>query len=366
MKKIDKKYKIVIFVLLFTIFIGIIYFVTKPTIRFKDEYKTIEYGTEYNYEDMIESVKPKDAEIIYPEFKATEVGKYTLTFQFKKGDKIYEKDFSFVIEDSRKPKLTLYFKDESIQTRLNDTNVDLLANIHLIENVNESVLSNKVKLSEDEYNLLKEEINETCNKIKVREISSLEDIEEYDILKNGIFYTTDIDLTTVGNYSMKVMVVDENYNLVETEWMIDVVESDKLLNSGGSVSCEYKGSDLSGNEAYSITSIENYKYNPFKLVSKYEIITIMTFSDDYDTDDNISLMKKELENKYSLYQEYDGVSVTISSENNIVKTSISVDFELYDREIDVLNILKNKDNSDIDMQTVINSADENQYICTIK
>ena len=131
MKKLKNNKKIVILgiSIIVILFMVLLFFVLRPQIKFNKNFKEIEYGTEYTYEDMIESVQPKDAEIIYPEVLATEVGKYKLTFNFKKDDKVYSDQFSFVIKDTKTPKLTLYFMDENIQVRLNDTNVDVLSNI---------------------------------------------------------------------------------------------------------------------------------------------------------------------------------------------------------------------------------------------
>lgn len=364
--KNKKNIIVVVCALVFVILSIILFFIFRPNIKFKDDFKVIEYGTEYTYEDMIESVNPKDAKIIYPDFSATEVGNYKLTFNFKKGDKEYKDTFSFRVEDTSKPKVTLYFKDENIKVRLNDKNVDVLANIHYIENLSEGAFNNKVRLEKDEFITLIKKAKELNKEINEREITSKEDIKEYDVQKNGIYYTTDLDVTNIGTYSMRACVIDENYNIVDLQWEFEVVESDQLLNSGGRVSCTYKGEDLVDTEAYSTSSIENYKYTPFKLVSYYEIITTMSFSDDYDTEDNIYLMMDELRNKYGVYNEIKGVTVSINHNDNVVTTSIAIDFNKYDKKKDELGVLVDKSNAEIDMQSILNNAEANKYICTIK
>jgi len=368
LKKLKNNKKIVILgiSIVVILFIVLLFFVLRPQIKFNKNFKEIEYGTEYTYEDMIKSVQPKDAEIIYPEVLATEVGKYELTFNFKKDDKVYSDQFSFVIKDTKTPKLTLYFMDENIQVRLNDTNVDVLSNIHIIENLNEQALLNKVELKEKDFNKLVEDIKTANQNINAREITNTKNIKDIDIQKNGIYYTTDLDVTKVGTYTIKVCVVDENYNSVETKWNLDVIESDQVLNSGGNVSCTYNGDDLKGNEVYSITSVENYKYDPFKLVTEYEIITVVTFSDDYDTQDNIKLMMNELNEDYNGYNDIEGVVVDISNKDNVVTTSIKINLLEYDKKADKLGILVNDSNSEIDVMSIINSAEDNKYVCTIK
>lgn len=364
--KNNKKILIILAAVLIFILSVSLYLSFRPNIKFNESFEEIEYGTEYEYKDMVMSVQPKDAVVEYPEFKATEVGNYSLTFHFTKDNKTHSKNFNFKIVDTKKPKLTLYFIDENIKIKINDSSADILSNIHVIENFSVEGLSNKIKLSEEDYNAFVEDVKETNVLINEREITKEEDIHRYDISKNGIFYTTDLDVTKLGVYTIKVCVVDENYNSVETQWLIEVVDNDELLNSGGSVSCTYEGDDLQGSEAYSVRSIENYKYTPFRVVSEYEIITEMSFNDDYVLDDNIKLMMSELQNNYGSYNDLEGVTVSITNYKNIVTTSIKINFELYDRKKDPLDILANNSKSEIDMQSILDSAEENHYVCTFK
>lgn len=364
MKKIEKN-KILMYAIIGVSIFLILSFIFRPNIKFTNTLKLIEYGSTYSYEQMIESIHPKDAEIMYPEFQATEVGNYNLAFKFKKGNKTYSKNYKFTIKDTTTPLLTLYFIDESVKVRLNDTNIDLLANLHIIENLSVEACANRVRLNEEEFDTLIKDVREVNTIINTREITKQEDIKTYDVSKNGIFYTTDLDVTKVGSYTMRVFVIDENYNGVETQWTFDVVESDQLLNSGGRVTCTYNGDDLSGTEAYSVLSIENYKYDPFRLVTEYEIVTKMTFSDDYDTDENIELMLNDLNTNYGVYKSIEGVTVSIYNQGNVVITSIKIDLLKYNKEEDSLGILTNKSNNEIDMQSVLNSADANKYVCRV-
>ena len=92
----------------------------------------------------------------------------------------------------------------------------------------------------------------------------------------------------------------------------------------------------------------------------------MTFSDDYDTQDNIKLMMNELNEDYNGYNDIEGVVVDITNKDNIVTTSIKINLLEYDKKADKLGILVNDSNSEIDVMSIINSAEDNKYVCTIK
>lgn len=335
-------------------------FKQKDLIVISEKFKQIEYGTSYDYEEMIANIR--DASIIYPDFKAIEVGNYELPFKVMNNEKRQTQIVEFKIVDTKKPIIDLYINKELVEVALN-SEYDPVSNIEKIGNVDESILSNKKKLSEKEYKQLKTKIAKENQKINDRIIKSKNDLKSSDVEKNLLFYTTDLDTKQEGKYKIKVAVVDENYNISEKSWNLKVTNSSKLLNSGGSISCDYTGDDLNKSDIYTTTVVENYRYNPYKIVSYYETATSMTFTDDYNTDQNKESLVNSLREKYSSYENEKGIMLDISIGENNVTFKVAIDMTIYDKKKDVLDVLKKKDGSDIKMSTVLKESKKNKYTC---
>lgn len=363
--KNKNKAKIIIFciiLLLIILCVGTYIFLNKKTIVFKEKYLTMEYGTKFDYVNSIEKLNPTDIEIIYPDIEVKEVGTYNLIFQCIVNGKKHEQNQTFVVKDTKIPNVIL--KNKKTVEVIQNSNYDFSANISEIKNFDEDAKKNKQKLSESEYKKMKKKITETRNEIANRVISSKDDIKVYDISNNCLIYTTNLDLSNIGNYEVKVLAVDSNYNYDEVEWKIKVVKPGQIVNSGGSVVCSYPNDNIQFNDAYVTDYTETYYYDENKIVSSIDFVTIMTFKDSYDTNENITLLMESINSSYKDYSNYKGVIVTVTNEGNKVITKINVDMNQYDHQKNELKILEKGKQGNIKIVNVVEKM-KNQASCEL-
>lgn len=337
-------------------------FQTKDIV-FKDEFKTIEFGTKVEYKDLIETLENKEAKVTYPEGEIKEVGTYEVTYIYElDGDK-KKIEHTFEVVDTKIPEMELYINDKKVQVALNKTDYDVTSNIKKVINLDEGVVLNKLALSKEDYkknmNSLKKANKELDSTVAEKGAAKV------DLVKNAVLYTTDLDTTKVGTYTVKAFVVDDNCNQSEElTWKVKVVPGGKVLNSGGKVECDYNGDALE-EEAYTTSIKEVYEYNPMKLVEKLELITTMVFKEDYGTEQNKTALSSAIEEKYAALREEKGITITINADKTQVITNIAIDFLQYDLKKDPLNILVKKDGSYVKIESIIESAEQNKFICTV-
>lgn len=343
---------LVIFFIVFIIIIYMLFFKTKEIIKFNENYLSIEYGEVLDYQKLIKSVDPENAKIEFPDIEVKEVGTYHLTFAYNVDGKKGTQTIDVVVKDTKLPKVKI--KNEKTVEVLVNSDYDIFTNISEIKNLSDQAKENRILISEDEYKKYKKQISEQNKLIGEREISNKKDIKESDVIKNCILYTSDFDASREGSYNIKMLFVDENYNVEEESWKIKVVPAGQIVNSGGTVSCVYPNDSLQTNEAYTTDYSEVYIYDESKLVSLSKFITTMTFKEDYDTDENINSLVSAINNKYDSYKKYEGVTIEVIPSATNVTTNIIVDFNSYDLENDPLNILEVKDSGKVKIENIIN------------
>lgn len=356
--KINKNKKIlftglVIFLILILIIIYMLFFKTRDIIKFNEKYLSVEYGEVLDYQKLIESVDPENAKIEYPDLEIKEVGTYHLTFTYNVDGKKGTQTVDVVVKDTKLPKVKI--KNEKTVEVMINSEYDVFANISEIENLSDEAKQNRQLVTDDEYKKYKKQIDEQNKLIGEREISNKDDIKESDIIKNCILYNSNLDISKEGNYNIKMLFVDENYNIEEESWKVKVVPTGQIVNSGGTVSCKYPNDSLQTNEAYTTDYSEVYIYDESKLVSLSKFITTMTFNEDYDTDDNVNSLVNAINSKYESYKKYEGVTVEVIPSATNVTTNIIVDFSSYDLKNDPLNILEKKDSGKVKIENVVNN-----------
>lgn len=357
---------IVSIVLILFLFVYFVFFRNKIEIKFKEDFKEIEFGTKVEYKDLIESYKPEDMKIKYPKVELKEVGNYMLSYEYDINGKKGIESFEVKIKDTAIPHFKLKINKKEVEVLVNST-YNPLSNISSIDNFNEEAMKNQLKVDKEEYKKIKKEVKSTKNKINERVILKNKDIKKYDTFKNGIVYYTDLNLSKEGTYKVTASAVDENYNLTEKSWKIKVVPQGSIVNSGGNVICNYTGEDTSNSDAYVTKITEKYVYDEHKLVSKYELVTSMIFNEEYQTVDNINKLAQALESKYLKYKDNKGVNVIIENDSiTVVTVRIEVDFNNYDMEKDPLGVLVEKDGAAIKIQKVIDEAKKNKFTCSIQ
>lgn len=366
----NKKNRLIIFgigiLLILVLILYFLFFRDTISITFNKKYEEIEYGTKVELKDLIESKNPENMKIKYPNIESlTEVGNYHLSFQYDVDGKKGSESFEFKIKDTKIPHFKLKINNKEVEVLVNSA-YNPLSNIKEIDNFSEESLKNQVKVTKEEYTKIKKEIKSTKNKLNERVITKTKDIKSYDTFRNGIMYYTDLDLSKEGVYKVTALAVDENYNPTEKSWEIKVVPEGSIVNSGGSVVCNYTGEDASNSDAYITKVTEKYIYDEHKLVSNYELITSMIFNEDYQIADNINKLVQALDKKYIGLKDNKGVTIVIEKDSSTVTVRISVDFDNYDMEKDPLNILVEKDGSKIKIQQIIDDSKKNGFTCSIQ
>lgn len=344
---------LVIFLIMFLIIIYMLFFNTKNVIEFNENYLSVEYGEVLDYQKLIKNVDPENAKIEYPDIEIKEVGTYHLTFTYDIDGRKGTQTVDVVVKDTKLPKVKI--KNEKTVEVLVNSEYDVFANISEIKNLNEEAKQNRKLITEDEYKKYKKQISSQNKLISEREISSKEDIKKSDLINNCIVYTSNLDITKEGKYNIKMLFVDDNYNVEEVSWKIEVVSLGQIVNSGGTVSCVYPNDNLQTNEAYTTEYSEFYIYDENKLVSSSKFTTIMTFNEDYNTDENINSLVSAINSKYESYKNYEGVTIEVVPSASNVTTNILVDFSSYDLKKDPLNILEVKDSGKVKIENVVSN-----------
>lgn len=347
---------LVIFLILFIMIIYVIFFKTKDMIEFNEKYLSVEYGEVLEYDKLIKSVDSEDIKIKYPDVEIKEVGTYHLTFEYTVNGKAGKQTIDVVVKDTKLPKAKI-INDKKVEVIVN-SDYDIFSNISEMKNLSDDAIQNKQQVSEEQYDKLKKQIIKQNKIINDREISNKKDIRKTEIINNCILYTTNFNINEEGKYNIKLLFVDENYNIEETKWNIEVVSKGQIVNSGGTVSCVYPNDSLQNNDAYIIDYSELYTYDNKKLVSSLKFITKMTFKEEYDTDENINSLVNAINEKYESYKKYEGVSVEVVPSAIDVTTNILIDFNLYDLKNDPLNILEEKDSGKVKIEKVIGKLKE--------
>lgn len=365
-KKANQKNIVYIGILLFIIAIAgliyILFFNKQDAIIFNEDYLSIEYGETFDYSKAIEKTDSEKLEIIYPDIEVKEVGIYHLTFKYKKDDKEKTQEQEFIVKDTKLPKATLNNK-KTIEVNVN-SQYDIFSNVKAYKNLGEDAQQNRQQVNNQEYKKLKKEIEKQNKLINERIITKKDDIKDSKINKNCILYVTDFDSSKEGTYQVKILLVDENYNIDEKTWKVKVVPAGQLVNSGGTVTCSYANDELQNNDAYVIDYSEIYSYNENMIVSTINFSTQMTFNESYDTDENINELVNAIHNKYNGYMDNKGVNVNVEANSKTVTTNIVIDFNLYDIKNDPLNILENKNSGKVNINTVIKQL-KDKAVCEI-
>lgn len=344
----------VIFLMIILIVIYMLFFKTREIIKFNENYFSVEYGEVLDYQKLIKSVDPENAKIEFPDIEIKEVGTYHLTFNYTVDGKEGNQTIDVVVKDTKLPKVKI--KNEKTVEVLVNSEYDVFSNVSEILNLSDEAKQNRQLITSDEYKKIKKQISKQNKLINEREIANENDIKKSDVIKNCILYTSDLDITKEGNYNIKMLFVDDNYNVEEESWKIKVVPAGQIVNSGGTVSCVYPNDSLQTNEAYTTDYSEIYIYDENKLVSLSKFITTMTFKEDYDTDENINSLVSAINSKYESYKNYDGVTVEVVPSATNVTTNILVDFSSYDLKNDPLNILEVKDSGKVKIENVVNKV----------
>lgn len=351
------------------ILVAVFYFLNvtqNKEITFKSEYDEIEFGTKVEYKDLIDTLEDEKATVTYPEGEIREVGTYNVVYKYKTGkEKEKEIEHSFKVVDTQAPEMTLYITDKTVKVSLNEEAYDPLANIKKIVNMSDEAIANRVNVTPKELNKVIEGLEEAKEKVDSQIVT--EKLAEVNTPRNTILYSLEEKTSKKETYTVvKAIAIDENYNASEVlEWKFTKVEGGKLLNSGGKVSCDFVG-EIPEETAYTTTIREEYIYNPLKLVEKYDLITTMTFKEEFDTEKNRDALSGAIAGKYETYKEEKGITVTINADIKQVVTTISVNFKEYDLEKDILNVLVKKDGSYVKMQSVLDSAENNKFVCSIR
>lgn len=344
----------VIFLIIILIVIYMLFFKTREIIKFNENYFSVEYGEVLDYQKLIKSVDPENAKIEFPDIEIKEVGTYHLTFNYTVDGKEENQTIDVVVKDTKLPKVKI--KNKKTVEVLVNSEYDVFSNVSEILNLSDEAKQNRQLITSDEYKKIKKQISKQNKLISEREIANKNDIKKSDVKKNCILYTSDLDITKEGNYNIKMLFVDDNYNVEEESWKIKVVPAGQIVNSGGTVSCVYPNDSLQTNEAYTTDYSEIYIYDENKLVSLSKFITTMTFKEDYDTDENINSLVSAINSKYESYKNYDGVTVEVVPSATNVTTNILVDFSSYDLKNDPLNILEVKDSGKVKIENVVNKV----------
>lgn len=345
----------------------------KNEITFNDKLSKIEYGTQYEYKDMVEKIESKETKVKYPSAKVSEIGKYEAVFQTNKNGNKREQTFEFEIVDTIKPKVTLYINNKDVEVSLN-SEYNPITNIKKLENVNEGVIGNVSVVDKKQYANLKKSIKDINKQLKEQSFEikgdkvsskSKKAVKIVEENRNRIFYTTNLDSTKEGTYTLKMSIVDENFNIVEKSWKIKVVPKGSLLNSGGTVNCKYIGEDLNTNEAITTVLTENFRYNPYKIVTEYTATTTMTVNADYQTKENLDRIKVAMDEQFAPLMNQKGSSITITTEGYVVTVNILVNMVEYDKKLDPLNILTKKNGANVLIKACLEKAEKDNYVCEI-
>ncbi|NCC70814.1 hypothetical protein EOM09_04480 [bacterium] len=241
---------------------------------------------------------------------------------------------------------------------------DIFANIESYQNLSEEAKLNRNIVTSKEYKKIKKAIEDKNIKINERVITKKSDIKDTKIFNNGILYKTDLNLQQEGKYKITMLFVDENFNIDEKDWIIEVKPSGQLVNSGGTVTCEYPNSIFQNNEAYTVQYFEVYTYDENKLVTSSSFNMNMTFNEDYDTNDNVNNLINEINKKYESYMKQTGVVVNIQPTNDSVSTSIVIDFNAYDIKNDPLNLLESKNTGKLKIDKII-EKNKDKAVCNL-
>ncbi len=340
-----------------------LFFSKNEPITFKEKYNDIEYGETVALKDTIEKVDPENAKIKFPDVELKEVGTYYLTFLVESDGKEIEQEKEFVVKDTAFPKITLK-NEKTVEVPLNKQ-YDLFANVKEYKNLSDAAKQDKVAVDEKTFKATKKQIEKQEEVIANREIRSKKDIKENKIKNNYILYTTNYDVTKEGTYTITALAVDENYHSEQFSWKIKVVPNGQLVNSGGLVTCTFNKDELQTSKAYETSYLENYIYDENLLVSKLEFVTQMQFNEDYNTTDNMQSLIDAIDKKYGSYKDKEGISVNVTTSNDSVITTITVDFNTYSVKEDPLQLLESKKNGKVKMASVIDKLKE-KAVCEIK
>lgn len=236
----------------------------KMTITFTDV-KEIEYGIkDYNVKkELIKSVENADIKEI-SELDTFKVGEQTITILLANNDVEKTIDHKIKIVDTKAPIISL--ETENKDLIVNDE-YDFKANIKEVKDeVDGTIELNKEalkinKTAAEEYNKIKkDDINEDT-KLAEKSIDDflIEDIEGKEeknlYLKNCYYIDGNVDVTTVGEYTIKVVAVDKNGLKSEKDFKVTVKEKEAepvTNNTGGnSGSSNYVNNGNSGGNSSS-------------------------------------------------------------------------------------------------------------------
>lgn len=344
----------------------VVYLVITSTygIIFVEEMTYVEYGDEVVFENLVEGVKPEKATITYPDLEITEVGVYDLTFSYSYGNKVKEQRYVIRVIDTQGPQIVLKLEeDEAIEIALDTEFSPFIAieEILYMPEFEEDSYPECTLLTDEEYDQRIEELNVAYDAITQRVIDNTGEYENIEVENNVYFYKTDLDVTTVGSYTMELCVVDSNYNYVTLTKEIKVMEPNSYLNTGGKVVCQYI--DLPETDAYTITYYETYEYDIYKLVTTARLYTKMVFDSDYDTTENMTTLYKASVEKFEVYNDYDGVETSIVSYDGYITVDVYIDFSTYDKEEDPLSVMQSNGTGEIKITTLIEGKTDAN--CTI-
>lgn len=376
MKNIKNKKVVlgIIMTIILALTILVIYFITnKDEITFNEKLSKIEYGEQYEFKDMVKKLESKETKVKYPKVKASEIGTYEAVFQSEKNGTKREQSFKFEIVDTKKPKISLYVNKSDVEVSLN-SEYNPTSNIKKFENVSDGVIGNILKVEKEEYSNLKKSIQSLNKQLKKQAFvvkgnkvtnagkKAVKIVEEN---RNRIFYTTNLDTTKEGTYTFKLCVVDENFNVVEKTWNLKVVPKGNLLNSGGTVTCKYNGEELMVNEAVTGETVENYRYNPDKILVEYSVSAILSIKQEYQTKENMENLMNALNEQFASSMNEKGVTISITNNGYEVTTNMIVNMIEYNKKSDTLNILTKKKDMNVLMKSVLDNMDKTKYVCEV-
>ncbi len=324
-------------------------------IQFDESKLNVQYGDEFTYESIIDSVNPKDAKITFPDVEVKEVGVYDLTFTFKANGQTKEENKIIRVVDSTAPQFVLRLEEEEAIKMQVGTTLDPWITFTEIKNMPQDPNIKKPNfelVDQKEFDNRIESIEKAHDEINTRVIDNSGKVKEIDTINNAYFYTTNVDSQIEGEYTIQYCVVDENYNYTVLEKEIMIVPLNTYTNVGGRVVCDY-GSSIAGNEAVTTQYSEIYFYNEFQHVTGVQIDVKLTLDNAYDTTENMQLLYNSTIEEFEIYNTFAGVNAIIASHDGFVTTTITVDFATYDKIGDPLDIVHSETNDEIAVQSII-------------
>ncbi len=154
--------------------------------------KEIEYGSDYNPMDLIKNVSEGSIKSYTEKVDTSTVGTKELVFEVQKDDVVKQVSVEVVVKDTKAP--TIELSDAEVNIYAGD-DFDLNSNIAKVNDVVDGDIAySDAELENDSYYLV----------------------------------TTDLDNSTVGNYVATVKAVDNNGNVNEASYKINVVAKPKV------------------------------------------------------------------------------------------------------------------------------------------